>query len=782
MLGSRLPTTSGELGVPGLAAETTIRRDKWGIPHIEANNETDAWYGLGFCHGQDRTFQLETFLRVIRGTLAALVGKDGIAIDRVSRRIGFSRNNAGQFAKFALDIQANIEAYVKGVNAGGTHGLARKPHEFALLRSRPTPWDAADVVGMIKLQSFLFATNADVELARLKILLADGAEVLSALDPSYGTPSSITPSSITSRPLTGRLGVAEVSSEMAPAIDRLAEDLSAFASVVGGGGASNSWVISGSRTASGRPLLVNDPHLPALLPSPWYLAHLSTPDWAVAGATLVGGPAVEVGHNGYAAWGITAALFDNTDLYQEEVGPDGATLRSGDDFVPCEVLHEEIKVRYKRPMTENVVLTPRGPVVSPALDGEVGALSLGSFWLGDYPVEGFLRVHRTRSFEEFRAAFAQWPGPDLNLSYADESGTIGWQLVGYVPRRKKGWGTIPLPGWDPSVGWEEEPVPFADMPYLFNPDSGYLATANTRPYPDVAEPFLGVDWIDGYRLARILELLAQRTDWDVEKVQRMQLDELSIPWRDMKQVVLEVKASNADTAVALRLLEGWDGTVSSDSPAATVFELFVAEMAQRVARAKAPRSAEWVLGLGFGQLLPYTSFSYRRVGHLVNLLRNPSEDWFGHSWGEEIAEALGSVVKTLRSKWGEDPNGWAWGRIRPVVLKHPVGEQKPMDRVFNIGPINWGGDSNTIAQTSVDPLDPTSNPAFISSLRMVADVGNWEGCRWILPSGQSGNPLSPHYEDQLPMWKAGAGVPIAWSPEAVEKAAVETLRLVPISN
>jgi penicillin G amidase len=308
MLGSRLPKTSGELGVPGLAAETTIRRDKWGIPHIEAKNENDAWYGLGFCHGQDRTFQLETFLRVIRGTLAALVGKDGIAIDRVSRRIGFSRNNAGQFAKFAPDIQANIDAYVKGVNAGGTHGLARKPHEFALLRSRPTPWESADVVGMVKLQSFLFATNADVELARLKILLADGPEALSALDPSYSTPW----------PSTSRLGVAEVSSEMAPAIDRLAEDLSAFASVLGGGGASNSWVISGTRTASGRPLLVNDPHLPALLPSPWYLAHLSTPDWGVAGATLVGGPAVEVGHNGYAAWGITAALFDNADLYQEE--------------------------------------------------------------------------------------------------------------------------------------------------------------------------------------------------------------------------------------------------------------------------------------------------------------------------------------------------------------------------------------------------------------------------------------------------------------------------------
>ncbi|MEX2553456.1 MAG: penicillin acylase family protein [Actinomycetota bacterium] len=764
MLGRRLPTTGGELGVPGLAAPVAIRRDRWGIPHIEAGSEADAWYGLGFCHGQDRTFQLETFLRLIRGTLAALVGKDGIAIDRLSRRIGFSRNNAGQFTKFAPDIRANIEAYVRGVNSGGTHGLPRKAHEFALLRSRPSPWEAADVVGMVKLQSFLFATNADMELARLKILLADGPEAMSALDPSHGTAWQ---------------GVPEASGDLAPAIDHLAEDLSAFAGVVGSGGASNSWAIAGSRTASGRPLLANDPHLPPLLPSPWYLAHLTTPDWGVAGATLVGGPAVEVGHNGYAAWGITAALFDNADLFQEEVGPDGTSLRSGDEFVPCEVLHEEIKVRYKRAMTEDVVVTPRGPVVSPALDGQVGALSLGSFWLGDHPVEGFLRVHRTRSFDEFRGAFARWPGPDLNLSYADESGTIGWQLVGYVPRRKKGWGTIPLQGWDPSVGWEEEPVPFAEMPHLSNPESGYLATANTRPYPDVAEPFLGVDWIDGYRLARILEMLARSSDWDVAAAQRMQLDEQSIPWREIKRVVLETKPTNADTAVALRLLEEWDGTVSSDSPGAAIFELFVAEMANRVVSAKAPRSSRWALGQGFGQLLPYTSFAYRRVGHLVQLLRNPPEDWFGHSWNKEIADALGSVVRTLRSKWGEDSSGWAWGKLRPVVLRHPVGEQKPLDRVFNIGPITWGGDSNTIAQTSVDLLNPTGDPAFISSLRMVADVGNWDACRWILPSGQSGNPLSPHYEDQLPMWKAGTGVPIAWSPEAVERATVDTLRLVP---
>lgn len=763
-LGSRLPTIDGHLSAPGLTGQLLIKRDKWGIPHIEAETDTDAWYGLGFCHGQDRAFQLETQLRVIRGTLAALVGKDGVAMDRLSRRIGFNRNLQQQFNKFDADIRANIEAYVKGVNAGATVGLAKKAHEFVLLRSRPTPWEPADVAGIIRLQSFLFATNADVELARLKILLTDGPEALSALDPSYGAAWP---------------GVKDAPAPVGPVVDRLSEDLKAFASVVGTGGASNSWILSGSKTASGRPMLVNDPHLPALLPSPWYLAHITTPDWSVAGATLVGGPAVEVGHNGYAAWGITAALFDNTDLFQEELSPDGLSLRSGDDWVPAEILHEHIKVRYSKAITEDVVLTPRGPIVGPALQGEMGALSIGSFWLGDHPVEGFLRVHKSRSFDEFRKNFAKWPGPDLNLSYADESGTIGWQLVGWVPQRKRGWGTIPLQGWDPAVGWEKDPVPFGDMPYLFDPECGYLATANTRPYPDVAEPFLGVDWIDGYRLARILQLLSERSDWDRESVQKMQLDDLSLPWRDMKDVVMACQADSGDALVALKLLRDWNGHVSADSSAATVFEFFVAEMAQRVATAKAPQSSKWVLGQGFAQLLPYTSFSYRRVGHLVHLFSNPSEMWFGHPWSKEIGDALGAVAKTLVSRFGPNTDDWAWGKVRPVVLRHPVGEQKPLDKVFNIGPITWGGDSNTIAQTSVDPLNPTADPGFIASLRMVADVGNWDECRWIIPSGQSGNPISPHYEDQLPMWKAGTGVPIAWTPEAVAQATVATLRLTP---
>jgi len=763
VFGRRLPTVDGQLEAPGIAGPVTIRRDGWGIPHIEAGCETDGWYGLGFCHGQDRSFQLETLLRVIRGTLAALVGKDGIPIDRLSRRVGFSRNNRRQLAGFAPEIQGQIASYVAGVNAGRAIGSPRKAHEFALLSSKPSPWTSSEVVGLVKLLSFMFSTNADSELARMKILLADGPEGLAAVDPGYA------------ESWQGSLRAEAV----APAVDRLGEDLAAFSKFVGAGGASNSWVLSGERTASGRPLLANDPHLPALLPSVWYLAHVTTPDWSVAGATLVGGPAVEAGHNGFAAWGITAALIDNIDLFQEEIGPDGTTIRSGDGFVPCEVVTETIKVRFKRSITEKVVITPRGPVVSPALDEGVGALSASAFWLREMPVEGFFRVHHTTGFEQFRRWFEAWPAPDLNVSYADTTGTIGWQLVGNVPVRRSGWGTVPQPGWEHGVGWEDDPAPFDDMPYLQDPRSGFLATANSRPYPNVDKPFLGVDWIDGYRLARINEMIMERTDWDVESAAALQLDELSIPWRDMKDSVLGSPIGHPDAMLALELLRDWDGRVSAGSPAAAVFELFLAEMARRVVMARAPKASDWALGRGFGQLLPYTSFSFRRVGHLVDLLKAAPQGWFDRSWEEEVEAALAAVIRGLRASNGSSAADWAWGKVRPVELKHPVGEQKPLNKLFNLGPFSWGGDTNTIAQTSVDPVNATDNPGFIASLRMVVDVGNWDESRWVIPAGQSGNPLSPHYEDQLPLWKKGAGVPIPWTAEAVAKATVATLKLVP---
>jgi penicillin amidase len=743
----------------------TIRRNRWGIPHISAENGPDAWFGLGFCHAQDRAFQLESLLRVTRGTLAALVGPEGLAVDRLARRIGFHRSAEAQLAALGTDERGTLEAYARGVNAGLSRGLRRRPHELVLLRARPTAWTAADVLGFTKLQGLLLATNWDLELARLKILQADGPEALRALDPAY--PEWLPVSTPPGAPA-------------GPAIDRLLADLEAFTAVVGTGGGSNNWALAASRTATGRPLLANDPHLAPSLPAHWYLAHLQTPDWAVAGATFVGGPAVVAGHNGFASWGLTAGLADNTDLYLEEVGPDGRSVRAGEGFVPCEVRVERIEMRGGPPVIEEVLITPHGPLIGPALAEDPGAVAFRALWLDPLPVEGYLRLNQVRSFAEFREAFARWPVLSLNLAYADAGGTIGWQLVGQVPRRRKGWGILPARGADPAGGWEETPVQFFEMPWLADPPAGFLATANNQPVAEGGGPFLGVDWIDGYRLARISEALAEREDWDVQQCQALQMDVLSIPWREIRETVLAAPAAPAGAALALGLLRAWDGRVAADSAAATVFELFLAELIARAAAAKAPRSAAWALGRGFTALTPATLFGVRRAGHLVRLLREQPAGWFARTWPEEISDALAAAVERLRARFGPEPAAWTWGEVRPLTLRHPLGRRKPLDRVFDLGPIPWGGDANTAAQAATGLLDPLTNPGVVAGLRMVIDVGAWDESRFAIAGGQSGNPFSPHYADQLPLWARGEGVPIPWSEDAVARATRSTLRLIPL--
>ncbi len=761
-MGRRRPILAGRMQVDAVQRPVVIRRDGNGVPHVDAATDGDAWFGLGFCQGQDRTFQLESLLRVVRGTLSALIGPDGLPIDRLARRVGFRRAGEASLGHLDRDVAEALERFAAGVTAGATAGRERRPPELALLRAHPTPWDAADVAGIVVLQSFALASNWDQELARLQVLRHDGPEALAAVDP--GTAPDL--------PVTAPPGA-----PAGPAADRVADDLAAFRSWVGAGGASNNWAVAPGRTATGRPLLANDPHLAPLLPPHWYLCHLSTAAWSVAGAALAGTPGIAAGHNGFAAWGVTAGLVDNTDLYLEEVGPDGRSVRDGDGFVPCEVLVEEIEVRGAAPVVEEVLITPRGPIVGPALEGEVGAVSLQATWLQPARSRGVLALHRVRSFAEFRAAFRHWPALPLNVAYADESGTIGWQLAGRAPVRRRGHGLLPRAGWDPQAGWEGEPVPFDEMPYAADPPGGWIATANNEPVPAGDGPYLGADFLDGYRVARIGEALAARDDWDVAAAMALQRDELSLPWREVRDHVLAACAARPGLRSGHELLAAWDGVLGAASPAGAIYALFMAEMTGRIVTARAPRAFRWAMGKGFTPLVPHTLFALR-AARVARLLREQPDGWFGRGWEAEIADALAVVLARLRARHGPEPAGWGWGRVRPLTLRHPLAARPPLDRVFNLGPFPWGGDANTVAQTSPDPIDPMRGTAIaIASLRMVLDVGAWENSRFSLPGGQSGNPASPHYDDLLAHWRTGTGVPIPWDEPQVAAATVHTLEL-----
>jgi penicillin amidase len=763
-LGRRLPVTRGRIELSGISQPIRVSRDRWGIAYINAGNDADAWFGLGFCHGQDRTFQLEAILRVARGTLAEIAGAGAVPIDRVSRRLGFRRTAERQVSVVSDSVSARIAAYAAGVNAGSSAGIRRRPHEFVLLRTRPSSWTAADVLAVLKLQSFYLSSGWDVELARMRILAADGPEAVQALEPVY--PEWLP---TTSSPMEAA----------GPALDRLRDDLALFDAHQPIGAASNNWAIDPSRTATGRPILANDPHLSSTLPPHWYLCRLETPSWSVAGGSFIGGPAITAGHNGFCAWGLTAGCVDAADIFVEEIGPDGASVREGDAFVPCPVYREEIKVRGGNPVVDEVLETPRGPIVSPAVGEEKLAISLRAVWLDPLPVEGLVGVEGAGSFTEFREGFRRWPGPSLTMVYADSDGDVGWQLTGQAPLRKKGYGALPLAGWDPDAGWEEELVPFEAMPFGDGKDDGFVVSANARPVPAGSQPFLGEDWLDGYRMTRIAQALASKRDWDISSTQQLQLDVVSLPWHEMRADVLDADVQDAYGERALQLLRDWDGQISGGSPAASIFELFLTEMTRRIVAAKAPNSADIALARGFTPLLSVTTFASRRVSHLSGLLRQQPEGWFVAGWKREMGEALSASVRTLSQRYGNAGSNWRWGSIRPLTLQHPISVRRPLGRVFNLGPMPFAGDTNTISQGGVDPFDPLGNPGAIAALRMVVDVGNWDRSRFALPGGQSGNPLSPHYDDQLRLWRAGRGVPIAWSETAVRRAARDVLELLP---
>jgi len=761
-LGKRLITTDGLVAVDGIRGTVTIGRDRFGVVYIDAGNDVDAWFGLGFCHGQDRAFQMEGLLRATRGTLSALVGEDALPIDRLSRRIGFNRSAQAQVSSLDEDVLATVEAYARGAHQGATRGGKKLAHEFALLKSEPTPYEAADVLALMKLLAFLLASNWDSELVRYKILTEDGPEALLALDPTYPDwlPASVSPGE-----------------SAGSAIDALASDLERFGEVVGLGGGSNNWAIAGRRTTTGRPIVANDPHLQPSHPSHWYLARVSTPDWSVAGASLVGSPGMPMGFNGHCAWGVTAGLVDNTDLFLTDVGEDRTSVRVGDAYVPCDVLSETIEVKGGDDVVEQILVTPHGPIIGPALDDTNASIAMRAVWLDTTPVVGILTAHTARSVANIKAAYKHWPGLPLNVVSADEAGDIAWQLVGETPVRTQGYGTIPMPGWDPTVGWEDVRLSVDELPGVVNPVCGFLATANNKPNQGDEGPFISHDFIDGYRVARITEQLAERDDWTVRAAGRLQMDQSPIPWREMGATVIGCGAVDPNAVLAIEMLESWDGVASKDSSPATVYELFVVEMAQRLVRTKAPRSAQWALGQGMSALTPETIMFTRRTGHLSRLLRDKPDGWFDGGWDNEIADALATVTQRLIDQYGTDTHRWAWGTVRPLSFVHPVGERKPMDKVFNLGPFPWGGDANTVGQAAVSFLDAVENSPFVASMRMVVDVGEWDDNRFVLPGGQSGNPMSPHYDDQLDLYRFGGAISIAWSDDEIEAVVKDRLVL-----
>ena len=765
LFGKRLPTIAGELVIPGLANPITIHRDRYGVPYIRAKNEKDAWYGLGFCQGQDRGFQLEMLLRVTRGTVAEIVGESALPIDQLSRRIGFHRAAQGHTTMLEEENLETYQAFVQGINDGTRYGCKKLPHEFAILRTEPTPWTVADVLAGLNYIGFGLSSWT-AKLTRLILFEKEGPEALRALDSGYPSWNPV------STPPGGKAG---------KALDRLDEDLNKLMAFFGTG-ASNNWALTSAHTSTGRPLLANDPHLAPSLPAPWYLAHLYCPGMTLCGSSFVGAPILPSGFNQYQAWGVTAGLVDNIDIFYEEIGEDGKSVRQGDSFVPCEVVEEIFKIKDKPEVKENILITQRGPIISDAIDSISTAISFRATWLTPRPVNGLTAIHHAKSFEELAQAVGQIPLSSLNMVCATPDDRIGWMLLGEAPKRKESWGLVALPGWEERYNWEEEFLPWEQMPKVVDPEHGFVATANNQPYEEGAGPYLGRDWLDGYRVSRITEMLQKRSDWNLELTRKMQTDQTAIPWREMKDIVLSIPVSAKDALLAQELLSGWDGVTGEDSGPAAVYEYFVLEMIHRMAKAKAPNSVDWVNGRGHHPLMMRSFFSVREVSHLVLRLQEQPDGWFDHGWPAEIGAALERSVQRLEEHFNAPPKEWSWGKVHPLVLLHPMGNRPPLDKIFNLGPFPIGGDHQTIAQAGRQSTEFGSNVSGIANMRMAVDVGNWRENYFVLAGGQSGNPFSPNYDDLLQLWLKGEAITLAWMGHAISRATENILELIPSAD
>lgn len=769
-----LPPTDGEIVLSDLHRPVEVLRDRWGVPHIYAHDLHDVYLAQGYVLASERLFQLDLALRVGSGRLAGMFGESALPLDRFIRTVGWNR--AGRRLRAGWDDLSRemCDAYVSGVRAWIDRMPAR-PVEFEILDLDPHVPEghaAQELIASASVfMSWSLSGNWDAELLRLEIAERLGWEAMATLFPDLPTDAPV----VRGGKDGGRRG------------RRAILDLLREAPAVPPGQGSNAWVVAGRRSVTGKPLLANDPHLLAQLPSPWFEVHLIAPGIDVRGVALPFAPGVVVGHNDRLAWGITNLGGDTQDVYVERLDRDRTAALYDGSWEPLSIHREEIEVRGRgEPEVVDVRETRHGPILDAYLVGmadvavvpfpheDAYALRFVGFEEAAQP-STVHRLDTASNFDEFRAAAAEWSCPGCNFVYADVDGNIAYQACGSHPIRRRGDGTFPVPGWTDEFEWDGY-VPFEELPWALNPDEGFIVTANNKPYDGSYPWMLGKDFIPPFRARRIAQLVAERPRHDAESFGRIQMDTLSLPAMECLPALLEVEPSDDRQKQALALLRDWDFDLGAGSAAAAVYEVWCC------------RIADEVLASRLGEEL-YVHYHARRqwTNHfqyqvLPGILAYPTGAWFG---GEGRAardtvlrRALDAALEELTSEMGEDPHSWSWGRLHRVRFAGRLAIVPDLGELFTGGEGPLGGDEQTVLQGAFEP-GVSYRAVVVPSWRQIVDLGDLDRSVGTITLGQSGNPASPHFNDQFPLWSSGRHHPLPFTRRAVEAAAESTLRLVP---
>lgn len=778
---SSVPLRSGILSVPGLHSPVEVVRDSFGIPHITANDDHDLYFAQGFVHAQDRLFQMELERRVARGELAELLGERLLPVDRLFRHLGFAARAPGMVDAWPTSSKGIVEAYCAGANAA-ISTLHAMPAELRLLDVRVRPFTPEDVAAVGLLKSFGLAQWTDeVMLYRASRVLSP--DKLAALMPKVPAGSPVLVPDV--RP--GRRPAAGIRPVQSPApVEAVLPEilLGGLASLSEAGislprsGGSNAWAVSGRKSATGLPILAGDPHLLLPCPSLWYENHLVAPGVDVYGVSFPGTPCVVIGHNPSIAWGFTNTMLDDADFFLERIEGDRVMYRNR--WVPLTRRTETIRVKGRKDETATVLESPHGPLLSPVLPGVSRALSFR--WIG-YDggdlIGAIHRLDRARSREEFLEAVSGYPHPAQNIVYADRYGTIGAVTAGRIPIRKGGERLLPVPGDTGEWEWTGT-VPFRENPRVWNPPGGFVAAANFPPAGTSYPHYLSRLYEPPDRGNRILALLSEGTEFSVEDFERIQTDVAREEAGPMLHLAL--RAARRDQAgswafrQAARLLSGWDRSVSSDSPGATLFEVFSEILIANTFRDDL--GAELFEEATRNSRLLWNAMD-RAVEEGASPFFEDSVTGKRETLDELATRSLVDTMALIQHRLGNAPDTWRWGRLHQVAFEHPFGKKRYLRRWFNIGPGPMAGDGRTVLKGEF--RHGTDFSVLVGpSTRQVVPLGFRRKARSVITTGQSGHFFEPHYRDQTPLWLSGRTHPAWTDPADIEANLEARLRLLPI--
>ncbi|UXX94914.1 penicillin acylase family protein [Streptomyces sp. AD2-2] len=863
-----LPQTTGSITLDGLSGPVDVKRDSYGIPQIYASSDADLFMAQGYVQAQDRFYEMDVRRHMTSGRLSEMFGKGQVKDDEFLRTLGWDRVAQKEYdTTLSASTKKYLQAYAKGVNAylKGKDGKDISL-EYAALGFendyKPQKWTPVDSVAWLKAMAWDLRGNMQDEIDRALMTTRLGPQQIADLYPEYPysrnqpivtegeydeyTKTFGSGDSSTSTSTSGTTGSTSSSSGSAltsqlSSLSNVLEDLPTAVGVNGQGIGSNSWVVAGKNTITGKPLLANDPHLEASLPSVWYQMGLhcravsSKCQYDVSGYTFAGMPGVVIGHNQNIAWGMTNSGVDTTDLYLEKLSGDGY-LYDG-KTKPFTTRTETIKVAGGASKKIVVRETNNGPLLSDRDDElvKVGkkatvdtaapdrgdGYGIALRWTAEDPgttMDAVFAIDKASNWTEFRAASTKFDVPSQNLVYADTKNNIGYTLPGKIPTRGKGDGSLPVPGWDPKYDWNGF-IPQAALPYEFNPKRGYIVTANQAVIDQDKYPYtLTTDWGYGTRSQRITDLIQSKIDGggkiSTDDMRQMQLDDSSEIAKLIVPKLLKLDIDDPDVREAQKLLEGWDYTQDADSAAAAYFNSVWRNILKLAFGTKLPKELRVKGQCLFVSPVDTTgpadedNQKVRECGErdadeaqpdggdrwfevVRKLMDDPTNDWWktpksgnrpgASNMNQLFKRAMIDARWELTAKLGKDIDTWSWGRLHRLFLKNQtLGTDGPgiVKYVLNRGPWKLSGGEATVNATGWNAAGGYG-VVWVPSMRMVVNLDNFDKSKWINLTGASGHAYSAHYTDQTSKWVNGELLPWSYSSKAVDDSTSDSLVLKP---